>query len=334
MHSNQETNLQRTESYDSGLHINETYSIGQAATMLGSTIKTVRYYDKIGLLMPSCYTEGGHRLYTKDDIWRLQLITTLRFLDFEIDDIRKLIAGEIEVHSALDWQIESLEAQVSTLTSMISILRQAKAHDGDSLDYIQELVKARTIRSEKRHQFMTEKLEESKLLDGIPQEWRSSFLYFFNKYIVNQVKITAKQAYAWDELQGLINDPHFISDLMQDEYLFFNMVNQPKWSASVWPKKIEDIHNRLRKAMERNLTADSPFVQSIVESTALLYADSEQSMNKEDFFRYFAEYAKSPNTERVERFNTLCAMLSPEYRLFSKGNTLLLQGIEWRLEHM
>ncbi|MGG3308032.1 MerR family transcriptional regulator [Paenibacillus lautus] len=334
MYSYKEISLQRDGNRNSVTHKDETYSIGQVAALLGSTVKTVRYYDKIGLLKPSNYTEGGHRLYAKDDIWRLQLITTLRFLDFEIDDIRRLIAGEIEIASALDWQIESLEAQVSTLTSMISILRQAKTHDEDSLDYIQDLVKTRTTNSEKRNQFMMDKLEDSKFLDGVPQEWRRSFLYFFNKCIVNQVKITAKQAFVWDELQALINDPQFIPDLVQDEFLFFNMVNQPRWGASVWPKMIEDIQNRLNTALERNLPAGSPFVQSIVENAAMLYANAEQSMNQEDVFRYFEEYAKSPRTERIKRFNTLCAILSPEYRLFSKGNNLLLQGIEWRLGHM
>ncbi|WP_019419849.1 MerR family DNA-binding transcriptional regulator [Paenibacillus sp. OSY-SE] len=44
------------------------YSIGEAAKMIGSTVKTVRYYDEIGLLKPTNYTEGGHRLYTTEDI--------------------------------------------------------------------------------------------------------------------------------------------------------------------------------------------------------------------------------------------------------------------------
>ncbi|MFW5435769.1 MerR family transcriptional regulator [Paenibacillus apiarius] len=191
-----------------------TYSIGEAAALIGSTVKTVRYYDEIGLLKPTSYTEGGHRLYTPEDIWRLELITTLRYLDFGIDEISPIISGDIPVDKALDWQIESLEAQASTLMNMISILRQAKEHEGDSLRYIYDLVKTRVINPEKRTQY------------------------------------------------------------------------------------------------------------------------SEQSINKEGFFRYFAECAQHSRTERIERFNTLCSILSPKFRLFSKGNTLLPQGIPWKLEHM
>jgi DNA-binding transcriptional MerR regulator len=302
--------------------------------MTGTTIKTIRYYDEIGLLKPNGYTEGGHRLYTGADLWRLELITTLRYLDFGIDEIKQMISGEIPVGKALDWQIESLETQVSTLTSMISILRQAKEHDGDSLHYIYDLVTTRVINNDKRHQFILEKVEESKFLEGIPAEWKHSFLYNFNKHIIEQSKISAKQTVAWNELQELMNDPQFISDLKNDEFLFFNMVQQPHYNAARWVKKLEEIHDRLNTALKQNFSANSPFVQAIVEDTAMLYASSGQSANQEQFFRYFAEYSQKPRTERIERFNTLCSILSPKYRLFAKGNELLLQGIEWKVRQM
>jgi DNA-binding transcriptional MerR regulator len=314
--------------------LDKTYSIGEAAKMTGTTIKTVRYYDTIGLLRPTGYTEGGHRLYTSTDLWRLELITTLRYLDFGIDEIKQMISGEIPLGKALDWQIESIETQMSTLADMLSILRQAKEHEEDSLHYIYDLVTTRAINTEKRNQFILDKVEESKFLDGIPAEWRRSFLYNFNKHIINQVKISAKQTVAWHELQELMNDPQFISDLKNDEFLFFNMVHQPHYDAARWVKKLEEIHERLNTALEYKRSADSPFVQAIVEDTAMLYASSGQSANQEDFFRYFAAYSQHPRTERIERFNTLCSILSPKYRLFAKGNELLLQGIQWKLKQL
>lgn len=302
--------------------------------MIGTTIKTVRYYDTIGLLHPTAYTEGGHRLYTPSDLWRLELITTLRYLDFGIDEIKQMISGEIPLGKALDWQIESIETQMSTLANMLSILRQAKAHEEDSLHYIYDLVTTRATNTEKRNQFILRIVEESKLLDGIPAEWRSSFLHNFNKHIIHQTKISAKQTVAWQELQKLLNDPQFIADLKNDEFLFFNMVHQPHYDAARWVKKIDEIHDRLNTALQQKHSADSPYVQAIVEDTAMLYASSGQSTSQADFFRYFAEYSQRPRTERIERFNTLCSLLSPKYRLFAKGNALLLQGIQWRLKQL
>ncbi|WP_227793329.1 MerR family transcriptional regulator [Paenibacillus guangzhouensis] len=308
------------------------YSIGEAAKMTGTTIKTVRYYDTIGLLRPTGYTEGGHRLYTASDLWRLELITTLRYLDFGIEEIKQMISGEVPLGKALDWQIESIESQMSTLANMLSILRQAKDHEADSLYYIHDLVTTRAINTEKRHKFILKIVEESKLLEGIPAEWRSSFLYNFNKHIIHQSKISAQQTVAWQELQELLNDPQFIADLKNDEFLFFNMVHQPHYDAARWVKKIDEIHDRLNTALKQKRAADSPYVQAIVEDTALLYANAGQSASQEDFFRYFAAYSQQPRTERIERFNALCSILSPKYRLFAKGNDLLLQGIQWKLE--
>ncbi|WP_231392039.1 MULTISPECIES: MerR family transcriptional regulator [unclassified Paenibacillus] len=333
LHSKSGTDSQKQQASDS-TDQERTYSIGDVAKIIGSTIKTVRYYDEVGLVKPATYTEGGHRLYTTQDIWRLELTITLRYLDFGIDEIRQIISRETPVDKALDWQIESLELQVSTLSNMISILRLAKENEGDSLQYVYDLVHERAINNEKRSRFIAKRVEESKFLEGIPAEWRSSLLYNFNKYIVNQTKTSAKQTVAWNELQELINDPEFISDLRQDEFLFFNMVHQPRLGADAWIKSLEGIHTRLNTALKRKLCAESPFVQAIVEDTAMLYANSEQSVDQEEFFRYFAEYSQRTRSERIERFNTLCSLLSPKFRLFSQGNLLLLQGIKWRLEQM
>ncbi len=310
------------------------YSIGEAASLIGSTIKTVRYYDEVGLVKPVGYTEGGHRLYSGKDLWRLELITTLRYLDFSIDEIRQMISGELSVDKALDWQIDSLEAQVSTLTNMIKILREAKQHQGDSLRYIHQLVNERTTSSEKRKQFISEKVETTRVLEGIPEDWRNSLLYFFDKYIVKQVKPSAKQAGAWDELQELINDPQFIEDIKHNQFLFFSMVNQPPLKAGSWVKKLEHIHNRLNKALKQKLPASSPYVQAIVEDTALLYTNVEQLADRGNFFRAFAEHSQTVITERMERFDTLCSIISPTFLQLSKGNALLHQAIQWKLQQM
>jgi DNA-binding transcriptional MerR regulator len=314
--------------------LDKTYAIGEVAKMTGTTVKTVRYYSEIGLLKPTGYTEGGHRLYTSEDIWRLELITTLRYLDFGIEEINQMISGEITMAKALDWQIESLETQANTIANMISILRQAKEQEADSLRYIYDLVHTRTINTEKRKQFITEKVEESKLFEGIPAEWRGSLLYFFNKYIIHQPKISAKQTAAWHELQELINDPQFIADLRNVEFLFPHIVHQPRYNAATWVKKLEDIQDRLAKALKLKCSADSPIVQTIVDDMAMLYANSELLDPNEDFFHYFVEYFQRTQTKRLERCNTLCSIISPQFHLLSKGSHLLFQGIEWKLEHI
>lgn len=66
-------------------------TIGQLAERTGITIRTLRYYDKLGLLTPSDYKEGGHRLYNADALSRLQQIQALKFIGFSLKDIADLL---------------------------------------------------------------------------------------------------------------------------------------------------------------------------------------------------------------------------------------------------
>lgn len=49
------------------------FSVGELAKKAGVTVRTLQYYDKIGLLK-STINEGGRRMYTQDDILKLQQI--------------------------------------------------------------------------------------------------------------------------------------------------------------------------------------------------------------------------------------------------------------------
>jgi MerR family transcriptional regulator, thiopeptide resistance regulator len=65
----------------------EALKVGELAKRTGLTIRTLHHYDDIGLLTPSHHTESGHRLYTADDVARLQQIVSLRQLGFSLEEI-------------------------------------------------------------------------------------------------------------------------------------------------------------------------------------------------------------------------------------------------------
>jgi DNA-binding transcriptional MerR regulator len=62
--------------------------VGELARRTGLTVRTLHHYDEIGLLKPSLHTEAGHRLYTADDVARLQLVLSLRRLDFRLEEVK------------------------------------------------------------------------------------------------------------------------------------------------------------------------------------------------------------------------------------------------------
>lgn len=67
------------------------YPSGKFARKASVSVRTLRYYDREGLLSPSEYSEAGYRLYSDDDLVSLQQILALKFLGFSLDEIKILI---------------------------------------------------------------------------------------------------------------------------------------------------------------------------------------------------------------------------------------------------
>src|SRR6266567_1126132 len=72
----------------------EALKVGELARRTGLTIRTLHHYDEIDLLKPSLHTEAGHRLYTADDVARLQQVLSLRQLGFSLEEVRDCLDRE------------------------------------------------------------------------------------------------------------------------------------------------------------------------------------------------------------------------------------------------
>jgi DNA-binding transcriptional MerR regulator len=66
--------------------------IGEVAERTGLSLRTIRYYEEVGLVIPSARTPGGFRLYTEPDVARLELIMRMKPLGFQLDEMRRLLA--------------------------------------------------------------------------------------------------------------------------------------------------------------------------------------------------------------------------------------------------
>ena len=69
----------------------DTYTIGQLSAHLGVSLRTLRFYEQSGLLAPS--REGLRRLYSHDDLERLEIIVTLRELEVSLTAIKSLMTA-------------------------------------------------------------------------------------------------------------------------------------------------------------------------------------------------------------------------------------------------
>ncbi|WP_372907251.1 MerR family transcriptional regulator [Saccharopolyspora indica] len=66
--------------------------IGEVAERTGLSLRTIRYYEEVGLVVPSDRSQGGFRLYTEPDVDRLKLIMRMKPLGFQLEEMRELLA--------------------------------------------------------------------------------------------------------------------------------------------------------------------------------------------------------------------------------------------------
>lgn len=67
------------------------YQIGEVAERLGLSLRTVRYYEEVGLVRPVERSPGGFRLYDDDAIERLALIKQMKPLEFSLEETREVL---------------------------------------------------------------------------------------------------------------------------------------------------------------------------------------------------------------------------------------------------
>lgn len=68
-----------------------TYQIGEVAERVGLSLRTIRYYEEVSLVVPPERTSGGFRLYTDADIERLTMARELKPLGFSLDEVREIL---------------------------------------------------------------------------------------------------------------------------------------------------------------------------------------------------------------------------------------------------
>jgi DNA-binding transcriptional MerR regulator len=93
--------------------------IGEVAEQAGLSLRTVRYYEEMGLLTPEDRTEGGFRLYTPDHVERLGLIKQMKPLGFTVQEIREVLRSR-DVLASDDAGDEEREAAVERLRGFAS----------------------------------------------------------------------------------------------------------------------------------------------------------------------------------------------------------------------
>jgi DNA-binding transcriptional MerR regulator len=97
--------------------------VGDVASRTGLSVRTLHYYDEIGLLQPSHHTNSQHRLYGPPELERLQQIKSLRQLGFSLDEIRACLDDqELSLRAIIGLHAERVRARIKEETRLAMLL--------------------------------------------------------------------------------------------------------------------------------------------------------------------------------------------------------------------
>ena len=118
------------------------HQIGEVAESVGLSLRTIRHYEEVGVVVPSGRSAGGFRLYTDAEVDRLRLVRRMKPLNFSLEEIRDVlalldtlggdavvddgVAGRLEMYAALAAErCERLRTQLAGALELTDMLGRA-----------------------------------------------------------------------------------------------------------------------------------------------------------------------------------------------------------------
>lgn len=111
-------------------------TVNDVSKLSGISVRTLHYYDQIGLLHPDQVSEAGYRLYGQASLERLQQILLFRQLEFPLKEIKDIIdRPDFNKEEALDQQIQMLKLQQEHLSGLINLALEIKKNGVNKMDF-------------------------------------------------------------------------------------------------------------------------------------------------------------------------------------------------------
>jgi len=157
------------------------YTTGEIAKLCGVSVRTVQYYDSRNIVTPSELSEGGRRLYSEDDLKRMQIVCFLRDFDLSLGSIGKLLSEEHPenvISILLDERETALQKEVkdkqTKLDKLFELKKALKTVERFSVESIGDVAYALENKKKMR------RLHAILLISGIPigiLQWTSIILW-------------------------------------------------------------------------------------------------------------------------------------------------------------
>lgn len=126
------------------------YLTGEFAKKANVSVRTIHYYEKIGLIHPEKISESGYRYYSAEEFARLQRILTLKLLGFSLEEIQELSVNESNtdfLHKSFEMQlslvrkkIDHLQAVEESIRNVSKMFEQTEHPDWDEITKLIQII--------------------------------------------------------------------------------------------------------------------------------------------------------------------------------------------------
>lgn len=237
-----------------------TWKTGELAAQIGVTNRTLRHYHQIGLLLPSRLSEAGHRIYTEEDIARLQQILSLKQMGLSLEDIKQFIDSPaynpVEI---IKSQLEILEDQIHQKQVLLRKLQELYEvmQTNQILDTSELLVIMAILQKDEQNHLSPEQINKLKTIGNRVGSQRQTemrlqwdkFLESLRQHTENNIPVSEDSAKAlavfWNEMiiQMTEND----TDLIKATERFHSTNANNPLSFGLTPEMYKYLQNAIKQ---------------------------------------------------------------------------------------
>ncbi|NPC91308.1 MerR family transcriptional regulator [Bacillus sp. WMMC1349] len=215
------------------------YTVKTFARLTGVTERTLHYYDQKGVLVPTNFNDKGHRLYSCEDIFKMQKILTLKYLGFSLKEIieynSKITTNS--VHDTLDKQKELLKKQRDEIDHVICTISR-----------VEQMIKNEEVESDLLlaiiHSIQNEKNQEDWLSN---QVCKSIVEQAFMQHIPKEERIAIERDLLTNinKLQSLYKNGYSsyaaeVQNIIKQLVECINKIIEPKYQEEIEKLEIEE----------------------------------------------------------------------------------------------
>jgi len=294
----------------------ERLSIGDVSKRTGITVKTLRFYSDEGLVPPSGRSRSGYRLYSEDDIVKVDLVRTLRDAGLGLDAIRAVLRRELTLSDALRLRLGAVEAHITSLRHIAAALGASLRSEPTEQD-IRRLCAVTRLSNEER-KAVIERFYE-KVGEGIPidKQWMRSMIEASAPKLPDDP--TTAQLDAWVELAEIVADPKFVESLRASA----KDVWKPGFDMGALHAANDKVVELAEDARRRGVLPESDEAKTIIETYLAGLAQGSGSSAADPKFRAGLRERFERQDPRASRYWELVAILNGKHAMSSRVE-------EWR----